>query len=97
MGLFEDALRHARASPDDESTQEIFRAAEAYITGAIDEKDQETNEANPVYRLAVCTLFSHWYDNREAVGNGQELGFGLRSLISQLQAESLEEEQEEEQ
>ncbi|WP_207641721.1 head-tail connector protein [Anaeromassilibacillus senegalensis] len=69
----------------------IFDAAEAYITEAIDQKSRELNEANPAYRLAVCMLFSHWYDNREAVGNDKDLGFGLRNLISQLQAGALQE------
>ena len=91
MELFDDALRYARVSQDDETAKGIFKAAEAYITGAIDEKDAAINETNPVYRLAVCLLFAHWYDNREAVGNGQELGFGLKSLISQLQADNLQE------
>ena len=66
MELFDDALRYARVSPDDETAKGIFKAAEAYITGAIDEKDAAINETNPVYRLAVCLLFAHWYDNREA-------------------------------
>ena len=69
----------------DEDITALVSAASSYVTGAIEEKNAELLEADPVYILCVKMLVSLWYDNPAAAGQPMtEMPFGIRSLLSQL-------------
>lgn len=49
-------------------------------------------DAFPLYTLAVCALTLHYYDNRDAItqGNAVPTPLGLLSIITQLQVSNLD-------
>lgn len=81
----DEAKRYARidGDADDALVSDLIDAAELYLSDA----GIEVGPA-PValYRLAVCGLVAHWYDNRAAVDTSSPPDFepGLRKLINQL-------------
>ncbi|MBE6829151.1 MAG: phage gp6-like head-tail connector protein [Ruminococcaceae bacterium] len=85
MALIDEAIAYARILENKEDVRPLFDAAEAYIINAIEEKDKVKNEKNPLFCLAVKMLLSHWYDNRQPVGQSGALPFGLGAIITQLQ------------
>lgn len=85
MALIDDAIAFAKVEEDKEAVRPLLDAAEAYVTNAVEEKDQGTNEQNPLFCLAVKMLFAHWYDNREPVGKADKIAYGLQCIMTQLQ------------
>lgn len=81
----DEAKQYARidGNVDDALVSGLIDAAELYLSNA-------GIEAGPapaaLYRLAVCGLVLHWYDNRDAVDTSSPQDFepGLRKLINQL-------------
>jgi len=78
MALADDVKTYCRT---DEDVTAFVNAAESYLTNA----GITADESNALYGLAVKMLVSHWYDNREPVGNTTKLEYGLAGIISQLQ------------
>lgn len=85
MDLIDETIAYAKVVETKEEIKPIFDAAEMYITNALEQKDIKENEKNPLFRLAVKMLFTHWYDNREPIGKADKLSYGLDAIISQLQ------------
>lgn len=85
MELIDEAIQYAHVEENKDQVQTLFDAAYAYITNAIEEKDSEKNDSNPVFRLAVKMLFTQWYDDRSQEKELSKLAFGLRAVIGQLQ------------
>lgn len=85
MELIDEAMQYAHAEESKDQVQHLFDAAHTYITNAIEEKDSDKNESNPVFRLAVKMLFTQWYDDRSQEKELSKLAFGLRAVIGQLQ------------
>lgn len=86
--MLEEVKQYIKAEDTDEDTliQGLIDAAEAYLLNA----GISVNESNPLYKLAVEMLVSHWYENRQLIGQSGEIPFGLRGLITQLQCSALE-------
>lgn len=53
---------------------------EKYLENAGIKKDYK----NPLYKLAINLLVSHWYENREPTGKADRLAFSLDNIILQL-------------
>ena len=69
---------------DADDVQPLIDAAEDYLSNA----GITANESNPVYKLAVKMLASHWNDIRTPVLVGtvsKEVEYSLRGIIQQLQ------------
>ena len=80
MAVLDDIKAYIRVDDDDAQVQSLIDAADGYLVNAGAVKD----EMNPLYLLAIKMLVSHWYDNREPIGNAQKLAFGLSDIITQL-------------
>ncbi|WP_318773059.1 head-tail connector protein [Bacillus gobiensis] len=80
-----EAKRYLRIEEDfteeDEDVGALVSAAEKYLKNA----GCLLNPDDEMAKLAVKMLTIHWYENREPIGNGDKLAFGLQSLITQLQ------------
>lgn len=57
-------------------------SAESYIKNA---GSKVSSYDNSLYKLAVMMLVSHWYENREVVGESDKLAYSLECLLIQLQ------------
>lgn len=69
---------------DADDVQPLIDAAEGYLSNA----GITVNEGDPVYKLAVKLLSSHWNDTRTPVVIGtvsKEVEYSLRGIIQQLQ------------
>ncbi|MBP1083501.1 head-tail connector protein [Bacillus capparidis] len=66
---------------DNEDVGALISAAEKYLKNA----GCMLNPDDEMAKLAVKMLTIHWYENREPIGKGNKLAFGLQSLITQLQ------------
>lgn len=66
---------------EDDDIQPLIDAAEKYLLNA----DCTLNPDDAVAIMAIKMLVNHWYENREPVGSGNKLAYGLQSLITQLQ------------
>lgn len=69
---------------DADDVQPLIDAAEGYLSNA----GIKVDEDDPVYKLAVKMLASHWNDTRTPVTVGtvsKEVEFSLRGIIQQLQ------------
>lgn len=69
---------------DADDVQPLIDAAEGYLSNA----GVAVNESDPVYKLAVKLLASHWNDTRTPVLVGtvsKEVEYSLRGIIQQLQ------------
>lgn len=64
----------------DSEISAFIYAAEEYLKNA----GIELQEGNELCKLAVKILVTHWFQNREAIGKADELGYSLRHIISQL-------------
>lgn len=65
----------------DSDIQELIETSEKYLLNA----GCTLNSGDPVAKLAEKMLVNHWYENREPVGAGAKLTYGLQCLIIQLQ------------
>lgn len=66
-----------------------MKAAQSYLRKAGVKTDQlnEESEDYDLYRLAICMIVGHWYENRNAVVIGsisREIEHSLTSIIIQL-------------
>lgn len=66
---------------EDTDITALINAAEKYLTNA----GCTLNEGDEVAKLAEKMLVVHWYENREPIGKGDLLAYGLQALITQLQ------------
>lgn len=80
--MLDDVKQFLRIDGTDEDAQivALIDAAETYLTNAGVTKD----ESNELYKLAVEMLVTNWYENREPIGQANEIAFGLRNIITQL-------------
>ena len=58
----------------------LISSAEGYLKNA----GCVLNAGDEVAKLAIKMLVVHWYENREPIGQGNKLAFGLQSIITQL-------------
>lgn len=65
---------------EDNDIEALLSAAEGYLKNA----GCTLNDGDEVAKLAVKILVVHWYENRDTIGKGDNLAFGLQSLITQL-------------
>jgi len=65
---------------EDDDIQPLIDAAEGYLKNA----GCTLNTGDKVAKLAIKMLVVHWYENREPIGSGNKLAYGLQSLITQL-------------
>lgn len=65
---------------EDTAIQSLIDSAEKYLLNA----GCILNPDDAVTKLAEKMLVNHWYENREPVGNGGKLAYGLQNLIAQL-------------
>lgn len=65
----------------DRDIQPLIDAAETYLKNA----GCTLNQSDEVAKLAIKMLVNHWFENREPIGSGNKLAYGLQSLIIQLQ------------
>lgn len=65
---------------DDRIVQSLLDSAVLFLENAGVPRQEE----NELYRLALCMLVSHWYENREVIGKNTNLSYGLESIIHQL-------------
>ena len=65
----------------DGDIQPLIDAAEGYLINA----GCTLNPDDAVAKLAIKMLVNHWFENREPIGSGNKLAYGLQSLITQLQ------------
>lgn len=81
----EEAKKYLRLDVDDiEEDNDVIPlilAAEGYLTNA----GCTLNTGDEVAKLAIKMLVVHWYENREPIGKGDKLAYGLQALITQLQ------------
>lgn len=79
--LFDDVKNYIRVTDtdDDLQIQSLIDAAEIYLRNA-----GAVITDGSLYSLAVKILVSHWFDNREPVGDTKKLAFGLGDIIAQL-------------
>lgn len=82
MAFADDVKSYCRT---DEDITAFVSAAESYLTNA----GVSVNESDALYGLAVKMLVSHWYDNREPVGNASKMEYGLAGIIAQLQNQAV--------
>jgi uncharacterized phage protein (predicted DNA packaging) len=66
---------------DDPLLTSLMSAADSYIVNAVGDAMDKTAE---LYILASKLLITHWYENREPVGNANALAFSLQSILMQL-------------
>lgn len=65
---------------DDVLIDSLLIAAEEYLSNNGITKNYEKQ----LYKLAVKLLVSHWYENREVLGKGDNLKFSLNAILMQL-------------
>lgn len=65
---------------EDADITALISSAEGYLKNA----GCILNTGDEVAKLAIKMLVVHWYENREPIGQGNQLVFGLQSLITQL-------------
>ncbi len=65
---------------EDTTIQSLIDSAEKYLLNA----GCTLIPDDTVAKLAIEMLVSHWYENRETIGKGNKLAFGLQNLIAQL-------------
>lgn len=65
---------------EDNDITALIGSAEGYLSNA----GCVLNTGDEVAKLAIKMLVVHWYENREPIGQGNQLAFGLQSLITQL-------------
>lgn len=65
---------------EDGDVEPLIDAAETYLKNA----GCTLNTVDEVAKLAIKMLVVHWYENREPIGSGNKLAYGLQSLITQL-------------
>lgn len=65
---------------EDNDITALISSVEGYLTNA----GCVLNTGDEVAKLAIKMLVVHWYENREPIGQGNQLAFGLQSLITQL-------------
>lgn len=65
---------------EDDDITALTNSAEGYLKNA----GCVLNSDDEVAKLAIKMLVVHWYENREPIGQGNQLAFGLQSLITQL-------------
>ena len=79
-----EAKKYLRLEPDytdeDDDITALITSAEGYLTNA----GCVLNSGDEVAKLAIKMLVVHWYEHREPIGQGNQLAFGLQSLITQL-------------
>ncbi|MDT8717608.1 phage gp6-like head-tail connector protein [Clostridium sp. 19966] len=79
-----EAKKYLRLEEDytseDEDIESLIMAAEQYLINA----GCILIETDNVAKLAIKMLVVHWYENREPTGQGNQLAYGLQSLIAQL-------------
>lgn len=66
---------------EDADITALIMAAEGYLKNA----GCTLNTGDEVAKLAIKMLVVHWYENREPIGQGDKLAYGLQALITQLQ------------
>lgn len=66
---------------EDTDVTALIMAAEGYLKNA----GCTLNVGDEVAKLAIKMLVVHWYENREPIGQGDKLAYGLQALITQLQ------------
>ena len=80
-----EVKEYLRIDNDDEDLviDSLIKAAEEYITTAsgIDLTQESVPE---LAKMAVKLLTTHWYENREAVGQADGVKFSLESILFQL-------------
>lgn len=80
-----EAKKYLRLDEDytDEDTDitALIMAAGGYLKNA----GCTLNAGDEVAKLAIKMLIVHWYENREPIGQGDKLAYGLQALITQLQ------------
>jgi hypothetical protein len=87
----EEAKRYLRMeieyTEEDQDVEDFAMAAEIYLrkAGCVLSASDESS------KLAIKMLINHWHENREPIGSGDRLAFGLTELILQLQYGSYEE------
>ena len=72
---------------DDNILNSLLLSAESYIKNVTGKKfEDNSNDNNDLYKLAVHMLVTHWYDNRGAVSDKpvSELPFSLQHIIFHL-------------
>ena len=84
MITVDEAKKYLRIEPEytdeDEDISAIIAAAEQYLLNA----GCILNDGDELAKLAEKMLVVLWYENRESIGNADELPFGLRNIIEQL-------------
>ena len=80
-----EAKRYLQIDEDDSDSdseiQSLILAAEEYLKNA----GCTLIEGNELAKLAVKILVVHWHENREPIGKGDKLQYGLAGIILQLQ------------
>lgn len=80
----EEAKKYLRIeleyTEEDGDIEKLIAAANRYLINA----GCVLNDGDDLAELAQKMLVVHWYENREAVGDANELPFGLRNIIEQL-------------
>jgi uncharacterized phage protein (predicted DNA packaging) len=79
--MWEEVRDYLRVDDTEQSSVEaLIGAAQSYLINA----GVTANGSDPLYRLGVKMLVSHWYENREVVGNANQLTYGIQAIITQL-------------
>ncbi|PGC82330.1 head-tail connector protein [Bacillus toyonensis] len=80
----EEAKKYLRVDGDEEDDliTSFVIAAEMYIKNATSNNVDLKSE---LAKLATRILIAHWHENREAVGEAEQLAFSLQSILVQLQ------------
>lgn len=65
---------------DDDYILSLKSAAESYLKNA----GIVVSYSNSLYILAIKLLVSHWYENREVIGNDKKMAYSLCNIITQL-------------
>lgn len=73
---------------EDYGDEEIIKLC---LSSAIDMLKQSGVEPSgkPLYKMAVCRMTLHYYDNREELSNLKEVPFGIGTMIEQLRNEEV--------
>lgn len=66
---------------EDDLIDNLLKSAKEYmLTCGITDKNKLSN----LYDLAIKMLVSHWYENREVVGEAKLLAYSLNSIIFKM-------------
>lgn len=66
---------------EDDLLDSLLKSAKEYLSTC---NITENNRLSSLYDLAIKMLVSHWYDNREVVGEAKLLAYSLNSIIFKM-------------